>query len=155
MACGIFLDVGLNPHPLHWQEDSHPLSHQGSPFCAYFSVVVFSWQKSILCRLVASHLNWRNSSGQQPQPKEAETLRWLQITSQRLGIPISGPGVSFWGRGISQIIGLSLIPLAFPSVYIRMMVNGDNYLSLNINKELWWVWREAKWRWHPPCPWRA
>ena len=25
----IFLDQGLNPHPLHWQVDSLPLDHQG------------------------------------------------------------------------------------------------------------------------------
>ena len=30
-ACGIFPDQGSNPCPLHWQEDSQPLSHQGSP----------------------------------------------------------------------------------------------------------------------------
>ena len=30
-ACGIFPDQGLNPCPLHWQADSQPLSHQGSP----------------------------------------------------------------------------------------------------------------------------
>ena len=30
-ACGIFPDQGLNPHPLHWQADSQPLRHQGSP----------------------------------------------------------------------------------------------------------------------------
>ena len=29
-ACGIFLDQGSNPCPLHWQVDSYPLSHQGS-----------------------------------------------------------------------------------------------------------------------------
>ena len=34
-ACGIFLDQGSNPCPLHWQADSLPLRHQGSP--AYFS----------------------------------------------------------------------------------------------------------------------
>ena len=28
---GIFLDQGSNPHLLHWQVDSLPLSHQGSP----------------------------------------------------------------------------------------------------------------------------
>ena len=31
MACGIFLDQGQNPRLLHWQADSLPLSHQGSP----------------------------------------------------------------------------------------------------------------------------
>ena len=30
-ACGIFLDQELNPCLLHWQVDSYPLSHQGSP----------------------------------------------------------------------------------------------------------------------------
>ena len=28
---GIFPDQGSNPCPLHWQADSQPLSHQGSP----------------------------------------------------------------------------------------------------------------------------
>ena len=30
-ARGIFPDQGLNPCTLHWQEDSYPLHHQGSP----------------------------------------------------------------------------------------------------------------------------
>ena len=31
-ACGIFPDQGSNPRPLHWQADSKPLRHQGSPW---------------------------------------------------------------------------------------------------------------------------
>ena len=31
LASGIFLDQGLNPCPLHWQEDSYPLHHQEGP----------------------------------------------------------------------------------------------------------------------------
>ena len=31
-ACGIFPDQGSNLCPLHWQADSQPLCHQGSPF---------------------------------------------------------------------------------------------------------------------------
>ena len=31
MACGIFLDQGSNPSCLHWQADSQPLHHKGSP----------------------------------------------------------------------------------------------------------------------------
>ena len=31
MACGIFPDQGSNLCPLHWQEGSYPLDHQGSP----------------------------------------------------------------------------------------------------------------------------
>ena len=30
-ACGIFPGQGSNPCPLHWQADSQPLRHQGSP----------------------------------------------------------------------------------------------------------------------------
>ena len=36
-ACGIFPDQGSNPCPLHWQADSQPLRHQGSP-------VILSWK---------------------------------------------------------------------------------------------------------------
>ena len=35
MACGIFLDQGSNPCILHWQVDSLPLSHQGSPITIF------------------------------------------------------------------------------------------------------------------------
>ena len=31
VVCGIFPDQGSNPCPLHWQADSQPLRHQGSP----------------------------------------------------------------------------------------------------------------------------
>ena len=31
VACGTFPDQGSNPCPLHWQADSQPLRHQGSP----------------------------------------------------------------------------------------------------------------------------
>ena len=30
-ACGIFPDPGLSPGALHWQTESIPLHHQGSP----------------------------------------------------------------------------------------------------------------------------
>ena len=32
-ARGIFPDQGSNPCPLHWQAESQPLRHQGSPVC--------------------------------------------------------------------------------------------------------------------------
>ena len=35
-ACGIFPDQGSNPCPLHWQADSQPLRHQGSPTTELF-----------------------------------------------------------------------------------------------------------------------
>ena len=43
-ACGIFPDQGSNPCPLHWQADSQPLCHQGSPqiivFSSHFTMVI-------------------------------------------------------------------------------------------------------------------
>ena len=34
-ACGILPDQGSNPCPLHWQADSRPLCHQGSPLIPF------------------------------------------------------------------------------------------------------------------------
>ena len=39
-ACGIFPDQGSNPCPLHWQADSQPLRHQGSPLSPFMSTYV-------------------------------------------------------------------------------------------------------------------
>ena len=37
VACGIFPDQGLNPRPLHWQADSQPLRHRGSPWFLFLT----------------------------------------------------------------------------------------------------------------------
>ena len=37
VACGILPDQGSNPCPLHWQADSQPLRHQGSPSSSIFN----------------------------------------------------------------------------------------------------------------------
>ena len=41
-ACGIFPDQGSNPCPLHWQADSQPLRHQGSPMADISSNISLS-----------------------------------------------------------------------------------------------------------------
>ena len=38
VACGIFPDQGSNPCPLHWQADSQPLHHQGSPETSFLLI---------------------------------------------------------------------------------------------------------------------
>ena len=38
VACGIFPDQGSNPCPLHWQADSQPLRHQGSPIWLFYYI---------------------------------------------------------------------------------------------------------------------
>ena len=48
VACGIFLNQGSNPYLLHWQADSLPLSHQGSPLCAF--LIKHSHKFYFLCR---------------------------------------------------------------------------------------------------------
>ena len=35
-ACGILPDQDSNPCPLHWQADSQPLCHQGSPSISFY-----------------------------------------------------------------------------------------------------------------------
>ena len=42
-ACGIFPDQGSNPCPLHWQADSQPLRHQGSPIHLFIAIVMRSF----------------------------------------------------------------------------------------------------------------
>ena len=55
-ACGIFPDQGLNPCPLHWQADSQPLRHQGSPTAAILTVK--SRGAHFLCHVVHSSINF-------------------------------------------------------------------------------------------------
>ena len=59
-TCGIFLDQGSNPCPLHWQVDSYPLYHQGNPWQPRFQLqvrlkpralspsVLYFWPSSLL-----------------------------------------------------------------------------------------------------------
>ena len=41
-ACGIFPDLGSSPCPLHWQADSQPLCHQGSPMFSFLIWVLMT-----------------------------------------------------------------------------------------------------------------
>ena len=45
-ARGIFPDQGSNPCPLHWQADSQPLRHQGSPKPLFLTFVKLISQQS-------------------------------------------------------------------------------------------------------------
>ena len=48
VACGIFLDQRLNLCLLHWQADTLPLSHQGSPICFLIAIFYLNFL-SVLC----------------------------------------------------------------------------------------------------------
>ena len=58
-ACGIFPDQGSNPCPLHWQADSQPLRHQGSPPHAFKMTIIKirrlrgkNWGIKFLCKVL-------------------------------------------------------------------------------------------------------
>ena len=46
--CGIFPDQGSNPYPLHWQADSQPLRHQGSPLSCFSTFFLSHFLLSLL-----------------------------------------------------------------------------------------------------------
>ena len=46
-ACGIFLDQGSNLCLLHWQGNSLPLSHQGSPVIIFVSICSLNFMQYI------------------------------------------------------------------------------------------------------------
>ena len=46
-ACGIFPVQGSNPCPLHWQADSQPLRHQGSPVVFILAILIGIYSTSL------------------------------------------------------------------------------------------------------------
>ena len=61
-ACGISPDQGPNPCPLHWQGDSQPLRHQGSPICCLhfeFNLIIYMFIYLFVHYLhIHTNLNW-------------------------------------------------------------------------------------------------
>ena len=53
-ACEIFPDQVSNPCPLHWQADSQPLRHQGSPPHVFYLTLFWTLerQRQISCPLI-------------------------------------------------------------------------------------------------------
>ena len=61
-ACGIFPDQGSNPCPLHWQADSQPLRHQGSPRKTLKYHFWIWWRPNEIGRenVIIPHYKWGN-----------------------------------------------------------------------------------------------
>ena len=79
-ACGIFPDQGSNPCPLHWQADSQPLHHQGSPACGIFSCSIWDLLVVTFRLLVAARRIQFPDQGSSPGP-----LNWER------GVLTTGP----------------------------------------------------------------
>ena len=54
-ACGIFADQGSNPCPLHWQADSQPLRHQGSPTPSSFKCTFLLYLTMLILTNIMSY----------------------------------------------------------------------------------------------------
>ena len=68
-ACGIFPDQGSNPRPLHWQADSQPLRHQGSPNLFVLNHLFASYPSHcLLIQLPSWPVIWGVSFLQVPPP---------------------------------------------------------------------------------------
>ena len=67
-ARGILPDRGPNPCPLHWQADSQPLRHQGSPWIPFISF-------SSLTAVSKTSKTMLNNSGESGQPCLVPDLR--------------------------------------------------------------------------------
>ena len=63
---GIFLTQGSNPHLLHWQAGSLPLSHQGSPHLMFTTVLyVTSLVAQTVKHLSTMQETWVRSLGRE------------------------------------------------------------------------------------------
>ena len=81
-ACGIFPDQGSNPCPLHWQADSQPLRHQGSPLFDIFTLSLSTRSFPLV------HVMLRSL------PSLQEYSLSCQLHRHLLGFCITLPGVS-------------------------------------------------------------
>ena len=99
-ACGIFPHQGSNPHLLHWQADSLPLSHQGSPTACFLTAPPHCSQVLDGRRPTGGRLEVmvRIREPLTAQQLETTTERWLVIDPVPASmptvrpLPISSPG---------------------------------------------------------------
>ena len=77
-ACGILPDQGPNPCPLHWQADSQPLRHQGSPLDIFEGCVL------VILRISLSDVSpWVNAGAVSP-PYPQVLHPWIQPTMDQI-----------------------------------------------------------------------
>ena len=93
-ACGIFPDQGSNLCPLHWQADSQPLRHQGSPMACLFTVrsnwvrwAGLSLSPIQLSPLTFPPLTWKLELPRLPRGPSFHSLTCCLNTLSAIGIP--------------------------------------------------------------------
>ena len=59
VACGILPDQGPNPCPLHWQADSQPLRHQGSPPLSFSITLASTFSQKYAAKICFCHYTSR------------------------------------------------------------------------------------------------
>ena len=108
-ACGLFLDQGLNPCPLHWQMDSLPWSYQGSPNLFFKNIYTLLRHNSHSIQLTdLRHINNLRYTGDTTLMAESEELKslskkveeesekvGLKLNIQKTKIMASGPVISW------------------------------------------------------------
>ena len=142
VACGIFLDQGLNPCLLHWQVYFSPLSYQGSPGMRWFLAGVGNW--AVVCiegGLTVASLHPREAS-RTPcmRPMSADTL--CAPASLLRGVALAPPGgvdASPPYAGVSPCAGWRPVSSALP------LVRTWPRLSPPASRWLAWTWNGSAW----------
>ena len=81
VACGIFPDQGSSLCLLHWQADSVPQSHQGSPLFHFLSVSTVAAAKSLQsCPTLCDPIDGSPPGSAVPGILQARTLEWVAIS---------------------------------------------------------------------------
>ena len=95
-ACGIFPNQGSNPCPLHWQADSQPLRHQGSPYTVFW--FLWSFQLAFFFLLTQEWCPFIITSDLSSFPVMVSVMGFLLC-----------PGASIWTERLSGRDGLGFI----------------------------------------------
>ena len=116
-ACGIFPDQGSNPCPLHWQADSQPLCHQGSPRLTFCVVQLYGfWQMhNVMCPLI----QYPSDSSAAPRYPMLPPYPWHLLIFLTLSVVLPVPECHI--VGITQYVDFSdCLPL-LRNVYLRFL----------------------------------
>ena len=117
-ACGVLLDQGLNLYLLHWQADSLPLSHQGSPTIQFWHSLSVSW---LLPVLVATDSLFKSVWSILKASWTQQTF--IQVLSWGFGLPFQVPSRKALGHPVYLLIWRELNPLSSPCHLLSLLTS--------------------------------